>query len=110
MFETCVTDCRSGPSDILVLIDGSLSSHMMFTKAVTFLNSMVDILEIGQNDTQIMVVVFSNEADVLFDFDDYLNKNSLLTALDYLNLSDEPTATFTHSAIERANQVFDIFF
>ncbi|KAK3083937.1 hypothetical protein FSP39_005650 [Pinctada imbricata] len=88
----CEKDCRPGPVDLLFLVDISTSSQTECDRVRSFVSSLVSQIAIGSDDFQVAVISYSFTATLLWDFTQYSNNITLLSAIN--NISCAGGATF----------------
>nr|AQN80778.1 cartilage matrix protein [Pinctada fucata] len=98
-----ITDCRPGPVDSLFLVDISTSSQTECDRVRSFVSSLVSQIAIGSDDFQVAVISYSFTATLLWDFTQYSNNITLLSAIN--NMSCTGGATLTGKALKLAREV-----
>ncbi|XP_048777058.2 mucin-2-like [Ostrea edulis] len=95
--------CAKAPADILFALDASTSIGINnFGKEKNFVVNFVNDLDIGRNDVQVSVGTFSDNARGYFDLDTYLDKTSLINAIQ--RITYEFGQTHTHLVFQLAEQ------
>ena len=80
-------------------MDVSRSIHKKeIFKVKTFLKEFVDELTIGLNDDRVGIIVYGNDADIVFNLSSNTNKTYLLNAIEH-NVTDSREATNTADAL-----------
>ncbi|XP_063414515.1 collagen alpha-3(VI) chain-like [Mytilus trossulus] len=88
MFGLLFTNCRGSYKDVIWLLDASSSiSATDHALTMSFIYNVTSYLTIGDNDIRMAVVKFDDEANAEFELDDYANKASLLTGINYIAYS-----------------------
>ena len=100
--------CRT-QVDLGFLLDGSGSVEMYgkgnFQRCLDFIKSVANAFVISPHDTRVGVIVFSDSSELIFGFDRYSNRNSLVAALDTIKLPAK--TTFTGKGLKMArDQLF----
>lgn len=89
--------------DIAILLDGSGSIDFQspgnFDKCKKFLKNFVKAFNIAKDGTHVGLVVFSNNADIIFNFEKYLDANSMMDAIDKVSYPAE--GTYTGKALDQ---------
>ena len=87
----------SGKVDLAVLLDGSeridFQQQGNFKKCQDFLKSLVASFNIEKDGTHIGLVLFFKTSDVIFDFERYLDVQSMTDAIDMISYPNEGTNT-----------------
>lgn len=93
------------PSDLLFIIDGSGSvGGPTFETQISALKRIVEIVDIGPNDTQVAVLQYSSYTYIEFGFSVYSTKDKLKAAI--AQLQHRSGTTKTGKALDRALQMF----
>uniref|UniRef100_A0A672FS09 VWFA domain-containing protein n=1 Tax=Salarias fasciatus TaxID=181472 RepID=A0A672FS09_SALFA len=76
----------SEKSDIVFLIDGSYDSRNGFEEIRSFLENVIENLNVGNNNDQVAVVQYSRDVTPNFYLNSYSSKNDILTHLSNVQL------------------------
>lgn len=83
--------------DIGILLDGSGSidyqSPGNFDKCKNFLKNLVSSFNVAKDGTHVGLVLFSTNANVVFSFEEYLDANSMMDAIDKIKAPSAGTNT-----------------
>lgn len=71
----------SKKSDVVFLIDGSYDSRNSFDEIRSFVEKIVESLNLDENKDQVAVVQYSRDATVNFYLNSYSSKNDVLTSI-----------------------------
>ncbi|XP_054827054.1 matrilin-3 [Eublepharis macularius] len=93
--------CRSRPLDLVFIIDSSRSVRLEeFEKVKTFLDKMIDSLDVGEAATRVAVVNYASTVKVEFNLRTYFDKASMKQAVS--RISPLTAGTMTGLAIQTA--------
>ena len=85
--------------DIFFVLDTSRSIEKKdFRKVKTFLKEFVEEMTIGPNDDRVGIIIYGNEADIVFNLSNNTNKTDLLNAIKH-NVTHKREATDTAEAL-----------
>ncbi|XP_033748483.1 protein eyes shut homolog [Pecten maximus] len=99
----CIKDCRPGPADIVIILDASSSANTVFNASKAFIASFVKGLSIDAGEFRIALLTYSLDAHLEFGFSAYLNKTTLLAAIDNVSSSSGPS--HLHTALTKAREI-----
>ncbi|CAC5408980.1 unnamed protein product [Mytilus coruscus] len=95
-----IASCQ-GPKDVVFVLDrsGSLDASDV-TDAIEFIYNVTEWLTIGDNNTLISLVTFSDNVTEEFSLGNFRNKTDLLSAIESLSNMTSYGGTFTFDALE----------
>ncbi|KAM4580679.1 collagen alpha-6(VI) chain-like isoform 1-T2 [Odontesthes bonariensis] len=99
-------DCKkTEKADIMFLVDGSTSISLdQFRSMQTFMNSIVNLTTVGQSETRIGVILYSDSAEAKFELNAFGSRGQVLQAVNDLVL---PTGnTYTGAALKYSLRFF----
>ncbi|XP_060064730.1 uncharacterized protein LOC132545077 [Ylistrum balloti] len=99
----CSEDCRPGPADIVIILDGSTSTEQVFNSSRQFAISFVEGLSIDSDDFRVAMITYSVDVYVEFEFNTHTNKSSLLAAMN--NVSSRAGVSYLHTALRKAKEI-----
>lgn len=77
-----VSDCGGKPADVYFLVDASSSIwEPNFQKQLDFVNDVIDIFDVGPDQTRVGVVAYSDGIHPMVFLDSYFNKDTLKTVV-----------------------------
>ena len=81
---TSFIDCRPGSTDVIFLLDSSVSTNTSITKMQEVMRYFINKQLTGANDVRIAAVQYSLYADILSGFRDHRGKRTLNAMIDSL--------------------------
>jgi hypothetical protein len=83
--RVCVvqTSCPKQKTDLMFLIDGSgsIGSFVFKHEILRFVREFVELFEVGQDKTRVGLIQYSDQIRHEFDLNQYVDKESLLQAI-----------------------------
>ncbi|CAF0704553.1 unnamed protein product [Brachionus calyciflorus] len=103
VLKCCVEKCTSS-LDIVILMDSSGSiTPPNFKKEQEFVNTFLDKLTIGEDDTRVSIINYNTNVFVIADFNSTQTLESLKQKVNSINYNGG--GTYTYDALKRANDV-----
>ncbi|XP_061080709.1 collagen, type XXVIII, alpha 1b [Conger conger] len=101
----CGIKCRESPLELVFVIDSSESvGPDNFNTMKDFVNALIDRLSLGRDATHVGVVLYSHINVVVLNLQQHWHQDDVKAAIRRMTYLGE--GTFTGSAIQRANQIF----
>ena len=79
--SSCLFSVETAKKDIVILLDGSDSTRNGFPAMREFVETVVDKLNVGENDDRVSVVQYSREAEVNFYLNTHKTKEDVLDSV-----------------------------